>query len=492
MKEIYSVSSLTTKPVDTSPQRRITVSNRFAASLTAAQGTPSDAASIPESYVVRPGDSLYRIAARLKENHGAPQSVTVLVREMTALKHLVNPNLIHPGQVLKLPVSPSYDRPMNPPSPDRSTTNIITPVFMTSGETPTPDLSAVETQPRTKNLDTALSLQQGNGILPAVMQMIVSAAAQSGDNDNAVAGKVAADMPIASEPDALPFSYPSAVTKPPHPDLQTQIIMYKDDQLLAHPGGDAYFLNRETEVYAPSFDQSRFVNRVGKDLADAGSNLLNIAKDLALGAPYKYLAETGEIKTAQEVGLLGTLKNFAEDVFSGLSFGAYVPEGEAAPEGVLPSIGHFFKKILYEAPIRDLLIGVPHAAVNVIKDAALASLNLLEVIPDATIGNFEWGQKATTTVFDNGQVVVDYLTDVLPGGNAWLRVHAAGPRGDMEPPVYFNLTTSEQGITDSRWSTVRNTPFRKTIETIGSLLSDAAIAVLTTHTFSPSSDQRHD
>jgi len=46
------------------------------------------------------------------------------------------------------------------------------------------------------------------------------------------------------------------------------------------------------------------------------------------------------------------------------------------------------KKILYDAPIRDLLIGIPHAAVNILKDAALASLNLLEVIPDATVGNF--------------------------------------------------------------------------------------------------------
>ncbi len=120
----------------------------------------------------------------------------------------------------------------------------------------------------------------------------------------------------------------------------------------------------------------------------------------------------------------------------------------------------------------------------------MASLNLLEVIPDATVGNFEWGQKLTTTLFDNGQVVVHYPTDILPGGNAWLRVHAAGPRGDIEPPVFFNLMTDAQGISDSRWAAVRNTPFRKTIETLGSLLSNAAVVALSTHSYIASSDQR--
>jgi len=83
------------------------------------------------------------------------------------------------------------------------------------------------------------------------------------------------------------------------------------------------------------------------------------------------------------------------------------------------------------------------------------------------------------------------IADLLPCGNAWLRVYAIGSRGDIEPPVYFNLMTSEQGITDSRWATIRNTPFRKTIETIGSFLSVAAIAAFTTHSASLSSDQQH-
>ena len=42
-------------------------------------------------------------------------------------------------------------------------------------------------------------------------------------------------------------------------------------------------------------------------------------------------------------------------------------------------------------------------------------------------------------------------------------------------PVYYNLNTSEQNIDDPRWATVRNTPFRKTIESVGALISDAAM-----------------
>jgi hypothetical protein len=259
-----------------------------------------------------------------------------------------------------------------------------------------------------------------------------------------------------------------------------QIATYKEDQLLAHPGGDNYFLKRISKIYDESFDQSSFTNRVGKDLSDAGENLINMAKDLAIGSQYKYIGKDGETLDSQRVGLLGTVKNLLEDLLSGVSFGAYMPGDEKAPEGLGASFFHFIKKVFYEAPIKDLLVGVPHAGINVFKDAAFAALNLLETVPDATIGNFEWGQKATTTVFDNGQVAVDYLTDIIPGGNAWLRVHAAGADGEIAPPVLFSLQTSEQGITDSRWATVRNTPFRKTIETVGSLLSDAFVAVAAT------------
>ena len=99
------------------------------------------------------------------------------------------------------------------------------------------------------------------------------------------------------------------------------------------------------------------------------------------------------------------------------------------------------------------------------------------MLPDATIGNVEAGRKLVTTVFDNGQVAIDYLTDILPTGEAWLRVHASRINfKEIRPPVLYNLKMPEHYTGDVRWRYVRNTPFRKTIETIGSLLADVATA----------------
>lgn len=263
----------------------------------------------------------------------------------------------------------------------------------------------------------------------------------------------------------------------PQGAVATQIAMYKEDQLLAHPGGDYYFLNRSVGVYDPDFDRSRFDNRVGKDLDDAAENFQNIFKDLTVGAEFKYVAEDGTIHEDRRGGLFETVETFFEDLLSGLTFGAYTPTGEKPPEGFGESVLHFFKKIFYDGLIKDLVVGVPHSAINVGKDAAFAAINLLQVVPDATIGNFQWGQKLTTTLFDNGQVAVDYLTDIAPGGTAWLRVHAAGREGEWGLPVLYNLRTAEAGIADPRWASIRNTPFRKTVETIGSLLGDAAIGL---------------
>ena len=494
MTEINSLAPVSSQSGGVTPVKPENTAGAFFADLADALKAQSETAREQRTHVVQSGDSLYRIAGRLKNTLGPTPSVTTLVKEMTALNHLKNPDLIFPGQVLQIPPTTSRQQTsrnpsvsmLNPPAAI-TTSGATAPLISLHGGNPISSLSPVS-----ENMNFPLFPQQGNVILPAVIPISQFSPSETAEGPAAVEPQPRIQpAAITDETDETPNKPPVKTNETFHHDLQSQMAMYKEDQLLAHPGGDYFFLRSTDHVFDPNFDQNKFVNRVGKDIVDAGENLLNIAKNLALGAQYKYVSGTGDIKTGQEIGLWGTLKNFAEDVFSGLTFGAYVPGGEKAPEGVLPSVGHFFKKILYEAPIRDILIGVPHAAANIVKDTALASLNLLEAIPDATIGNFEWGQKATTTVFDNGQVVVDYLTDVLPGGNAWLRVHAAGARGDMEPPVYFNLMTSEQGIADSRWATVRNTSFRKTIETIGSLLSDAAIAAFTTHAFSPSSDQRH-
>lgn len=466
----------------------------FSDTLVNAQKGFPETAEKTDVYVVQAGDSLYRIAERLKTSMALPQSATNLVKDMTSLNHLSDPDRIFPGQKLHLPAV-SQPIPLIV-LPHITPINEYTPVE-NQGELPV--LPQTETVPPSPpqaitipEHDFPVFAQNGRIILPSEIKSLDLSrqnfpSVENGNPDVKI-GETTSGAMTSDKRQAIPPTGTHGFRKP---NLATQVALYVEDQLLTHPGGDYYFLNRETNIHDPSFDQGNFINRVGKDFADSGRNLLNIAKNLAMGAEYKYVSEDGDIQSGRQLGLLGTLTNFVEDVFSGISFGAYVPDGEKAPTGLLPSVGHFFKKFLYDAPIRDLLIGIPHAAVNVIKDAALASLNLLEVIPDATVGNLEWGQKLTTTVFDNGQVVVDYLTDILPGGNAWLRVHAAGPRGDIETPVYFNLMTNEQGITDSRWAAVRNTPFRKTIETVGSLLSDAAVVALTAHSYSPSSDQRH-
>jgi len=282
----------------------------------------------------------------------------------------------------------------------------------------------------------------------------------------------------------------------PTGDLATQVAMYQEDQLLAHPGGDAYFLNDHVmgslaAVYRPDADRSLFENRIGKDLDDVGANLLNLLKDICEGSEFTYVAEDGSLQEGKRGGLVSTVQRLGEDLLSGLTFGAYMPDGEQPPEGFVDSVAHFFKKIFYEVVVKDALVGVPQSVINIGKDAAFAAINLLQVVPDATIGHFEWGRTLTTTIFDNGQVAVDYLTDIVPGGPAWLRVHAADRGNGLGAPILYNLNTPEMGLADPRWATVRNTPFRKTIETVGSLLGDAAAGLLiSSHLPSASSDQR--
>ena len=69
--------------------------------------------------------------------------------------------------------------------------------------------------------------------------------------------------------------------------------------------------------------------------------------------------------------------------------------------------------------------------------------------------------------------MVEYLTDIIPTGDAWFRVHASSLK-DLEVPVLYNLKMPEYVKGDNRWQYVRNTPFRKTIETVGTILADIA------------------
>ncbi|MEI6127138.1 MAG: LysM domain-containing protein [Pseudomonadota bacterium] len=267
----------------------------------------------------------------------------------------------------------------------------------------------------------------------------------------------------------------SALITPKRTSLSEQMAKYKIDQLLAAPGGKKYEHHDDAVIIHEENAFAGFADRVNKDFDDAKENIRELGRDLTSGSLTHYIAADGAIKTRQKTGLLKTAGKFIKDLTSGLSFGAYIPEGEERVAGS-GRIKHFFYKVFNEALVQDAGRGVSSSIVSGAQHALLAAWNTLEAVPDATIGNLQAGRKLTDTVFDNGQVAVSYITDIVPGGEAWFRVHSPGSSADgWSVPLYYNLKTAEQGIDDPRWETVRNTPFRKTIETIGALLADTPV-----------------
>ncbi|MFO7783726.1 MAG: hypothetical protein R6V25_03775 [Desulfatiglandales bacterium] len=250
--------------------------------------------------------------------------------------------------------------------------------------------------------------------------------------------------------------------------LVSDVVKYKDDQLLSSPGGDHYDLENKRHVADPPEQQSLW-GRIGKNIRDAVSNVKNFAGNLLFGATRHYRDENGEIQEGQRRGLVGSVADFFQDLGSAFSFGAWRPDGEEKPEGFGRRVGFFFSK-LKEAVFGDLIQGVAGSVVNMGKDLVFAGWNLIETIPDATIGNFEAGRKITTAVFDNGQVALNYIADILPGGDASIRVHSPDLK-NLKAPILNNLSMPESNPEDTRWKYVRNTPFRKSIETVGSVLS---------------------
>ena len=253
----------------------------------------------------------------------------------------------------------------------------------------------------------------------------------------------------------------------PTPKLSS-VGKYVDDQLLSSPGGDRYEDLHEKKV-EPKVPHS-FAKRVGKDLKDAFGNVRNFFTDLFFGSKFCYRDENNEIKEAKRKGLLGSVVDFFKDMGSAFSFGAWRPDGDEAPKGIGKRLAFSCSKFT-KAIATDVFQNIPASVNHMAKDIALAAWNSVEVLPDATIGNIAAGEKLTTTVFDNGQVVGNYLTDITPGGDAWQRVHAFSFK-ELRPPILNNLQKPETGTQDPRWKTVRNTSFRKTIETVGALLAD--------------------
>lgn len=253
--------------------------------------------------------------------------------------------------------------------------------------------------------------------------------------------------------------------------LKEQLRKYKEDQLLSNPGGDHFDWAKDADSIDGTLDQSKFRVRVGKDIKDAGENFINIFKDIGPGASIKYIASDGSIQKSKKVGLGDTLVNFFKDVASGITLGMYTPKGENAPDNVLEATKHFFKKIFVDALLKDMVVGVPRSAINVGENVVFTCINLAEIVPDATIGNFKKGQAMTTEVFDDAQVLVDFVTDVIPMGEAGSRTRAFTlKKGIKGLPFINNITSPEQGGKDENWKYVRNTPFRKTVESMATLI----------------------
>ncbi|MGA2400176.1 MAG: hypothetical protein ABSG91_00530 [Syntrophobacteraceae bacterium] len=262
--------------------------------------------------------------------------------------------------------------------------------------------------------------------------------------------------------------------------------IYKDDQLLRNPGGRNYDLDKKL-VDGNSNKKSVF-GLLQKDISDAFGNIRNFFGNMFPGTTVLYRNEQNQIQEGYQRGLLRTVADFFKDLGSALTFGAYHPGSAEAPRGFKNRLLYAASK-LKDAVVGDIVEGVPSSVNHMCKNLILSGWHLVEVLPDAATGSFEPGQKLTTTIFDNGHVALEYLTDIIPSGDAWLRVHASNLK-ELKPPVLYNLKMPEHYTGDTRWEYVRNTPYRKTIETIGALLTDALAIGLLGQT-GCSSNRRH-
>lgn len=286
---------------------------------------------------------------------------------------------------------------------------------------------------------------------------------------------------------AEPVRPPMDVAKSAYQANASSLQKYVDDQLLSNPGGDRYNLETRT---VESAGKHSFAERVGKDFADAFANARNFFADFLLGAKFCYRDERGEIQEGRKRGLLSTIGDFFKDLGSALSLGAWRPDGEAKPESFWQRVKFSVKK-MKEAVVDDFLKALPASVNHMAEDVILTGWNVVETIPDATIGNSEAGERITSQVFDGGQVVIDYVTDVFPTGEGWQRVHSSNLL-KLKPPIINNLQKAERDYEDNRWRYIRNTGFRKAIETIGALTADLLTFGLIRWVSSSGSKTRHE
>ena len=164
-----------------------------------------------------------------------------------------------------------------------------------------------------------------------------------------------------------------------------------------------------------------------------------------MGATMKYVDKDGRIQEAKKGGIYWHTGQIFKDAASGVTLGKYTSDGEKSPDTALDTTKHFFKKVFVDALLKDVIIGIPRSAVHVAEDVAFAAINLAEAVPDATIGNSRIGQKITTEVFDDTQVLVDFVTDVIPTGEASSRTRAFSfKKGIKGLPLVHNITEPEK------------------------------------------------
>ena len=263
--------------------------------------------------------------------------------------------------------------------------------------------------------------------------------------------------------------------------------LYMEDQLLSAPGGDDYYFEAD-RVEMEDTDQKTFGKRIWKDLADAYLNFKNLFKDLIQGAEFYWKGRDGNIHRSRRRGLLASIKDFFKDLGDGISFGIF---SFKKIKGIWDRIVYPFRR-LKRALFYDLFQGVSNSIVHITKDLVLGIWNLLEVVPDSTIGSLgREASKAIGRAFDMGQVFIQYVMDVIPFGDGWIRVHSSDiKRGKL--PIFHNLSLPEHFSIDKRWRYIRNTRFRKAIETVGSLLSDLGAFMFIGRLKLPSNESKKD
>ena len=71
-------------------------------------------------------------------------------------------------------------------------------------------------------------------------------------------------------------------------------------------------------------------------------------------------------------GLFGNLGGFFQDIAAGITFGAYHPEGEEVPTGA-GRVFYPIKKLAFDAPIKDIALGIPGGIYNDVSGASRKS-----------------------------------------------------------------------------------------------------------------------